>query len=99
MWSASRCCVHKGCKDYYPSSYTGDPGVTTTYRSGVTIAAPGTRPARAPQAKCPLRPGEPCTLCQLDVTGPQDCPLVFLVMGDDELRAAWATRRRAQRSR
>lgn len=25
-------------------------------------------------------------LCQLDVTGPQDCPLVYLVMGDDELR-------------
>ncbi|WP_406043398.1 hypothetical protein OG799_04580 [Micromonospora sp. NBC_00898] len=37
-------------------------------------------------AKCPLRPGEPCTLCQLNVTGPQDCPLVYLVMRDDELR-------------
>jgi hypothetical protein len=35
---------------------------------------------------CPLRPGEPCTLCQIDVTGPQDCGLVYLVMGDDELR-------------
>ncbi|PZG14827.1 hypothetical protein C1I95_20865 [Micromonospora craterilacus] len=40
-----------------------------------------------PDAKCPLRPEEPCTLCQLDVTGPQDCPLVYLVMSDDELRA------------
>ncbi|MFD2763006.1 DUF6767 domain-containing protein [Micromonospora eburnea] len=39
-----------------------------------------------PAASCPIRPGEPCTLCQLDVTGPQDCPLVYLVMGDDELR-------------
>ncbi|MEU5941342.1 DUF6767 domain-containing protein [Micromonospora sp. NPDC047548] len=39
-----------------------------------------------PDAKCPLRPGEPCTLCQLDVTGPQNCPLVYLVMGDDGLR-------------
>ncbi|MEU5724088.1 DUF6767 domain-containing protein [Micromonospora sp. NPDC047738] len=38
-------------------------------------------------ASCPIRPGEPCTLCQLDVTGPPDCPLVYLVMGDDELRA------------
>ncbi|BCJ76505.1 hypothetical protein CS0771_60490 [Catellatospora sp. IY07-71] len=37
-------------------------------------------------ARCPLRPGQPCTLCQLDVTGPQDCPLVYLVMSDDELR-------------
>lgn len=44
-----------------------------------------TRTAR-PAAKCPIRPGEPCTLCQLDVTGPQDCPLVYLVMGDEELR-------------
>lgn len=38
-----------------------------------------------PDAKCPLRPGDPCTLCQLDVTGPQDCPLVWLVRVDDEL--------------
>ncbi len=41
---------------------------------------------RRPDARCPLRPGEPCTLCQLDVTGPQDCPLVYLVMTDDDLR-------------
>ncbi len=39
-----------------------------------------------PDAKCPLRPGEPCTLCQVSVTGPQDCGLVYLVMGDEELR-------------
>jgi uncharacterized protein DUF6767 len=41
---------------------------------------------RRPEAKCPLRPGEPCTLCQLSVTGPQDCGLVYLVMGDEDLR-------------
>ncbi|WP_212829509.1 DUF6767 domain-containing protein [Catellatospora sp. TT07R-123] len=39
-----------------------------------------------PDARCPLRPGQPCTLCQLDVTGPEDCPVVYLVMSDDELR-------------
>jgi hypothetical protein len=39
-----------------------------------------------PDAQCPLRPGEPCTLGQLDVTGPQDCPLVYLVMSDPEQR-------------
>ena len=39
-----------------------------------------------PAAKCPIRPGEPCTLCQVDVTGPQDCGLVYLVLGDEELR-------------
>ncbi|MFC7759547.1 DUF6767 domain-containing protein [Catellatospora bangladeshensis] len=26
--------------------------------------------APAVDARCPLRPGQPCTLCQLDVTGP-----------------------------
>ncbi|MEV4483093.1 DUF6767 domain-containing protein [Micromonospora coxensis] len=44
------------------------------------------RPRVRPDAKCPLRPGQPCTLCQLNVTGPQDCGLVRLVMEDDELR-------------
>ena len=44
--------------------------------------------ARRPEPRCPLRPDEPCTLCQLDVTGPSDCGLVYLVMHDDELRDA-----------
>jgi hypothetical protein len=39
-----------------------------------------------PAPRCPIRPGEPCTLCQIDVTGPQDCGLVYLVLSDDELR-------------
>ena len=42
--------------------------------------------SRRPDAQCPIRPGEPCTLCQLDVTGPQDCPLVYLVMSDPDQR-------------
>ncbi|MBN9103899.1 MAG: hypothetical protein J0I14_02755 [Propionibacteriaceae bacterium] len=41
---------------------------------------------RPPDPRCPLRPGEPCTLCQLNVTGPQDCGLVYLMMSDEELR-------------
>jgi hypothetical protein len=45
-----------------------------------------TRMPSRPEARCPIRPGEPCTLCQVGVTGPQDCGLVYLVMGDDELR-------------
>lgn len=36
--------------------------------------------------RCPLRPEDPCTLCQVNVTGPQDCGLVYLMMSDDELR-------------
>jgi hypothetical protein len=38
------------------------------------------------EATCPIRPGDPCSLCQPGVTGPQDCGLVYLVMTDDELR-------------
>ncbi|MDG4828861.1 hypothetical protein O7627_06020 [Solwaraspora sp. WMMD1047] len=45
------------------------------------------RPSRRPEPKCPIRPGEPCTLCLPGATGPQDCGLVYLVMSDDELRA------------
>jgi hypothetical protein len=46
----------------------------------------GDGPRSVPVPRCPLRPGEPCTLCQLDVTGPADCGLVYLVMSHPELR-------------
>ncbi|HEX6248079.1 MAG TPA: DUF6767 domain-containing protein [Nocardioidaceae bacterium] len=39
-----------------------------------------------PEARCPIRPGDACTLCQPGVTGPQDCGLVYLVMSDPDLR-------------
>lgn len=58
-------------------------------------AAPG--PRRRPVARCPLRLGEPCTLCVPGATGPQDCGLVYLVMDDDELREE-LTRTRVGRS-
>ncbi|WP_309247671.1 DUF6767 domain-containing protein [Cutibacterium modestum] len=48
-----------------------------------------------PVPKCPLRPGDPCSLCQLYVTGPQDCGLVYLVMGDDALRDELAKSKKA----
>lgn len=51
-------------------------------------------PRRRPDAKCPLRPGEPCTLCQASVTGPQDCGLVYLVMDDPDYREALAESKR-----
>ena len=41
-----------------------------------------------PEARCPIRPGDPCSLCQPGATGPQDCGLVYLVMSDDDLREA-----------
>lgn len=42
---------------------------------------------------CPLRPGEPCTLCQAFVTGPQDCQTVRMVMEDPDLREILAEKR------
>jgi len=50
-----------------------------------------------PTAQCPIRTGEPCTLCHIGATGPQDCPLVYLVMDDPELREGLAEQRRALR--
>ena len=42
---------------------------------------------RAPVPMCPIRPGDPCTLCEPGVKGPEDCGLVYLVMNDPDLRA------------
>jgi len=57
------------------------------------------RPARAPVPRCPVRPGEPCTLCNPAATGPGDCPTVYLVMTEPELRQKLTElRRQARRS-
>lgn len=44
-------------------------------------------PASNPRhdAKCPLRPGDPCSLCWVGATGPADCGLVYLARNDPEL--------------
>lgn len=52
-----------------------------------------------PQAKCPIRAGEPCTLCFPGADGPQNCGLVYLVQSDDDLREARAANRRDLRDR
>ncbi|MHB8273946.1 MAG: DUF6767 domain-containing protein [Dermatophilaceae bacterium] len=39
-----------------------------------------------PEPKCPIRPGDACSLCVPGVSGPQDCGLVYLVMSDPDLR-------------
>lgn len=36
--------------------------------------------------QCPLRPGEECHLCVAGSRGPHECPTVWLVMHDPELR-------------
>ena len=38
------------------------------------------------EAKCPIRPGDLCSLCVPGATGPHDCGLVYLVMSDPDLR-------------
>ena len=42
---------------------------------------------RRPDPRCPVRPGEYCTLCQMGVTGPADCGLVYLLRDDDDWTA------------
>lgn len=49
--------------------------------------------------KCPLQPGQPCTLCHPDARlGPQDCPIVALVMDDEDLRQGLIEAKRAARA-
>lgn len=55
--------------------------------------------AKRPQPKCPIRIGESCSLCVPGATGPEDCPLVYLVMSDPALRDELAALRTAQPSR
>jgi hypothetical protein len=57
----------------------------------------GTSRRGLPDARCPIRLGEPCSLCFPGATGPQDCGLVHLVMRDPDLREELA-RMRAERA-
>jgi hypothetical protein len=50
---------------------------------------------RPPTPMCPIRLGEPCTLCVPGATGPKDCGLVYLVQSDPEMREQLAVRRSA----
>jgi hypothetical protein len=49
-----------------------------------------------PDAQCPVRLGDTCSLCFPGATGPHDCGLAQLVMTDDDLRDELA-RMRAER--
>ena len=57
------------------------------------------RGSRGTVPMCPIRPGDPCSLCEPGVTGPQDCGLVYLVMSDPDLRAELDRLRRELRPR
>ncbi|HET7432653.1 MAG TPA: DUF6767 domain-containing protein [Nocardioides sp.] len=51
-----------------------------------------------PAPRCPLRPGDSCTLCHPGATGPEDCGLVWLVMTDPDLRERLAELNREERA-
>lgn len=46
-----------------------------------------------PEPKCPIRVGDPCSLCFPGASGPQDCGLVYLVQSDPEWREQLAVKR------
>ena len=43
--------------------------------------------------RCPLKPGQTCTLCVPGAIGPQDCGTVYLVLSDPELRKSYTVER------
>jgi hypothetical protein len=56
-------------------------------------------PRTTPTPKCPIRVGEPCSLCFPGASGPQDCGLVYLVQSDPEWREQLADKRREVQGR
>lgn len=54
--------------------------------------------ASRPEPRCPIRIGEPCTLCFPGADGPQNCGLVYLVQTDPELRDQLAAKRAEHRA-
>lgn len=42
--------------------------------------------ATSDEVRCPIRIGDPCSLCHPGASGPQTCGLVYLVMCDPDLR-------------
>lgn len=67
------------------TSTDGAGGTTSSGRDGSSRGAGRHNSGRA-MPMCPLRPGDPCSLCVPGATGPADCPTVRLVMEDPDLR-------------
>lgn len=67
-------------------------------KSGGDAVACERKPRRVVQARCPLRYGEPCTLCQPGAHGPEDCQTVAMVRADPELRELMAEMNREHRA-
>ena len=49
--------------------------------------------------RCPVRPGDYCSLCVPGASGPENCPLVALVMSDPDLRERLAELQREDAER
>ena len=82
-----------GVSDGHRSGPKG-PGVRGRRLPSVGGATEPDRDAVRAEPKCPLRPGDDCTLCEPGATGPEDCPAVYLVMSDPDLRSRWVELRR-----
>jgi hypothetical protein len=54
--------------------------------------------SRRPEPKCPIRIGEPCSLCFPGAEGPHNCGLAYLVQTDPELREQLVAQRAARRA-
>lgn len=67
-------------------------------KSGGDAVARERKPRRVAQARCLLRYGEPCTLCQPGAHGPGDCQTVAMVRVDPELRELMAEMNREHRA-
>ena len=61
-----------------------------TSTTSVSVVARENLMRSRPQPKCPIRGGEPCSLCFPGADGPQNCGLVYLVQADPEMREEWA---------
>ncbi|WJY98894.1 hypothetical protein CHAN_01295 [Corynebacterium hansenii] len=72
----------------------GGAGTTGGASGAATVVK---RKRRVAQARCPLRYGEPCTLCQPGANGPEDCQTVAMVMAEPDLREMMADMNRAHR--
>ena len=74
----------------------------TTIESSTTFVSLGEKKenetSSRPQPKCPIRVGEPCTLCFPGADGPQNCGLVYLVQSDPELREEIVAKRAEART-
>ena len=94
---------HVGHDSRYPRCPRYPGGLVVGFRDETSevhpVAGQPGGPVRVVDARCPLRPSQPCSLCVPGADGPGNCPTVALVMQDDELRGELAALRARVRER